>query len=265
MRPPSHPPGPVSICGADARCVGSFRVPPACQSEPVRSASGRCDGAGCAPAWRGGYASTSTARPVISPHGSRWACSRWSSRSSRSCCRCRGRRRAATVRPFVDALFTATSASTVTGSSSCRPAPTGRLPGLVVILVAIQVGGLGVMTLASLLGMAVSRRIGLTQRLLVSSETKETRLGEVGSLIRTVIITSLTLEAFIARRPVPAVPHLRRVRSARPRGTRCSTRSRRSTTPASSRRPTAWTRSSPTGGSCCRSSSACSSARSASP
>ena len=70
--------------------------------------------------------------------------------------------------------------------------------GLVVILVAIQIGGLGVMTLASLLGMAVSRRIGLTQRLLVSSETKETRLGEVGSLIRTVIITSVALELTIA-------------------------------------------------------------------
>ncbi|WP_028045149.1 TrkH family potassium uptake protein [Cellulomonas sp. URHE0023] len=100
--------------------------------------------------------------------------------------------------PFVDALFTATSASTVTG---LVVVPTGSYwspAGLVVILVAIQVGGLGVMTLASLLGMAVSRRIGLTQRLLVSSETKETRLGEVGSLIRTVLITSVTLEAFIA-------------------------------------------------------------------
>lgn len=100
--------------------------------------------------------------------------------------------------PFVDALFTAASASTVTG---LVVVPTGEYWsawGLVVILVAIQIGGLGVMTLASLLGMAVSRRIGLTQRLLVSSETKETRLGEVGSLIRTVIITSITLELVIA-------------------------------------------------------------------
>jgi trk system potassium uptake protein TrkH len=100
--------------------------------------------------------------------------------------------------PFVDALFTATSASTVTGLVVVPTGSYWSTGGLVVILVAIQVGGLGVMTLASLLGMAVSRRIGLTQRLLVSSETKETRLGEVGSLIRTVLITSVTLEAFIA-------------------------------------------------------------------
>jgi len=70
--------------------------------------------------------------------------------------------------------------------------------GLVVILVAIKVGGLGVMTLASLLGLAVSRRLGLTQKLLVSSETKVTRLGEVGSLVRTVIVASTALEVTIA-------------------------------------------------------------------
>lgn len=100
--------------------------------------------------------------------------------------------------PLVDSLFTATSASTVTG---LVVVPTGEYWsswGLVVILVAIKVGGLGVMTLASLLGAAVSRRIGLTQRLLVTSETRTTRLGEVGSLVRTVIVTSTALEVGIA-------------------------------------------------------------------
>ncbi|MBI9113921.1 TrkH family potassium uptake protein [Sanguibacter suaedae] len=100
--------------------------------------------------------------------------------------------------PFVDALFTATSAVCVTGLVTV---PTGTYWsgfGQVIILVAIKVGGLGVMTLASLLGMAVSRRIGLTQRLLTASETKTTRLGEVGSLVRVVIITSTALEVAIA-------------------------------------------------------------------
>jgi len=100
--------------------------------------------------------------------------------------------------PFVDAFFTATSAVCVTGLVTV---PTGTYWsgfGQAVILVGIQVGGLGVMTLASILGAAVSRRIGLTQRLLTASETKTTRLGEVGSLIRVVVITSLSLEAFIA-------------------------------------------------------------------
>ena len=46
--------------------------------------------------------------------------------------------------------------------------------------------------LASILGLAVSRRIGLTQRLLTASETKTNKLGEVGGLIRAVIVASVT-------------------------------------------------------------------------
>jgi len=96
--------------------------------------------------------------------------------------------------PGVDALFTATSAATVTGLTVVPTGVFWSTWGLVVILVAIKLGGLGVMTLASLLSLAVSRRLGLTQRLLVSSETRTTKLGEVGSLVRIVIVTSTTLE-----------------------------------------------------------------------
>ena len=99
---------------------------------------------------------------------------------------------------FVDALFTATSAVCVTGLVVVPTGTYWSFYGQVVILVGIKVGGLGVMTLASILGMAVSRRIGLTQKLLTASETKTTRLGEVGSLVRVVIITSTSLELLIA-------------------------------------------------------------------
>lgn len=105
--------------------------------------------------------------------------------------------------PFVDALFTATSAVCVTGLVTVPTGTYWSTAGQVVILVAIKIGGLGVMTLASLLGMAVSRRIGLTQRLLVSSETKMTRLGEVGSLVRVVIVTSTLFEVTIALILIP--------------------------------------------------------------
>ncbi|OLT54226.1 TrkH family potassium uptake protein [Cellulosimicrobium sp. CUA-896] len=100
--------------------------------------------------------------------------------------------------PFVDALFTATSAVCVTGLVVVPTGTYWSTYGQVVILVGIKVGGLGIMTLASILGMAVSRRIGLTQKLLTASETKTTRLGEVGSLVRVVIITSTALELLIA-------------------------------------------------------------------
>ncbi|MFD6177626.1 MULTISPECIES: TrkH family potassium uptake protein [unclassified Isoptericola] len=94
----------------------------------------------------------------------------------------------------VDALFTATSAVCVTGLVVQDTATYWSEFGHVVILVGIKVGGLGVMTLASLLGLAVSRRLGLTQKLLTASETKTERLGEVGALLRTIIITATSIE-----------------------------------------------------------------------
>ena len=105
--------------------------------------------------------------------------------------------------PLVDAVFTAVSAVCVTGLVTVDTGTYWSGLGQAIILVGIQIGGLGVMTLASILGLAVSRRIGLTQRLLVSAETKTGRLGEVGSLLRIVILTSASFEAAIALVLVP--------------------------------------------------------------
>jgi trk system potassium uptake protein TrkH len=100
--------------------------------------------------------------------------------------------------PLVDALFTATSAVCITGLTVVDTAAYWSLYGQGVILAGIQIGGFGIMTLASILGLAVSRRLGLTQRLLTASETKTTRLGEVGSLVRAVIVTSFAVESVLA-------------------------------------------------------------------
>ncbi|MFC7878889.1 TrkH family potassium uptake protein [Isoptericola sp. NPDC057391] len=99
---------------------------------------------------------------------------------------------------IVDALFTATSAVCVTGLVVHDTATYWSEYGRVVILLGIKIGGLGVMTLASLVGLAMSRRLGLTQKLLTASETKTERLGEVGALLRTIIITATTIELAIA-------------------------------------------------------------------
>lgn len=99
---------------------------------------------------------------------------------------------------FPDALFTATSAVCVTGLTTVDTATHWSVFGQVVIILGVAVGGLGVMTLASILALAVSRHIGLTQRMLMAGETKTHRLGEVGSLIRAVIVTSFVVETTLA-------------------------------------------------------------------
>lgn len=104
---------------------------------------------------------------------------------------------------LADALFTAVSAVCVTGLVTVDTATYWSAFGEGVILVAIQTGGLGVLTLASLLGLAVSRRLGLRQRLIAATETKAQRLGEVGGLIRAVVLMSLGFELVLAAVLVP--------------------------------------------------------------
>lgn len=100
--------------------------------------------------------------------------------------------------PLADALFTAVSAVCVTGLTTQDTAAYWSGFGEVVILAGIKVGGLGVLTLASLLGLAVSGRLGLRQRLLAAAETHARRLGEVGSLLRVVVLASTTIELVLA-------------------------------------------------------------------
>ena len=62
----------------------------------------------------------------------------------------------------------------------------------------IQVGGFGIMTLASLVGLLISRRLGLRTRLIAAAETKHVGLGDVGAVVRGVIKVSLLFEALTA-------------------------------------------------------------------
>ncbi|WP_062383566.1 TrkH family potassium uptake protein [Demequina iriomotensis] len=105
--------------------------------------------------------------------------------------------------PFMDALFTATSAVCVTGLTTVDTGTFWSPWGLAIIGLGIKVGGLGIMTLASLAGLAVSRRLGLTQRILAAGESRASGLGDLASLLRTVIIVSTTVELIIAAILVP--------------------------------------------------------------
>jgi len=100
--------------------------------------------------------------------------------------------------PFIDALFTATSAVCVTGLTTVDTGSYWSPVGLTFIAAAIKVGGLGIMTLASIVGIAMSRRLGLTQRILAAGEARATGLGDLGSLLKTIVIVSTSAEAIIA-------------------------------------------------------------------
>jgi potassium uptake TrkH family protein len=98
----------------------------------------------------------------------------------------------------LEALFTATSALCVTGLAVVDTATYWSGFGQVTILVLIQAGGFGIMTLASLLGLLISRRLDLGSRMLAAAETKSVGLGDVRTVLLGVARISLTVEAVTA-------------------------------------------------------------------
>lgn len=95
------------------------------------------------------------------------------------------------------ALFTATSAACVTGLVLVDTGTYWSGTGQVVLLVLMQLGGLGVMTFASLLGLLVAGRLGLRSRLLARAESGAGELGTVGRVIRGVVVVSTAVEAAV--------------------------------------------------------------------
>lgn len=112
--------------------------------------------------------------------------------------------------PVADALFTAVSVICVTGLSTVDMATHWSPFGHLVIYLGVQVGGIGVLTLASILGLVVTRRLGLRSRLMAASDTnplrahagpvperQAVRLSDVGGLLRTVALSAMAIEGVI--------------------------------------------------------------------
>lgn len=121
-----------------------------------------------------------------------------------------------TVTPLADALFTAVSAICVTGLATVPMGTHWSLFGDVAIVVGFQIGGIGVMTLASMLGLIVSRRLGLRAKLMAASDSnlsrihhgpvaegQAVRLGEIGGLLATVAISTLVIETALTVLIIP--------------------------------------------------------------
>ncbi|KRE79458.1 TrkH family potassium uptake protein [Arthrobacter sp. Soil763] len=106
--------------------------------------------------------------------------------------------------PLHQALFTAVSAVCVTGLTVVSTAVHWSFFGQLVILVGIFVGGLGTLTLASLLALMVSKKLGVRGKLIAQEAMNNAgRLGEVGTLLRIVIVTSVVIEAALAVAMIP--------------------------------------------------------------
>lgn len=91
---------------------------------------------------------------------------------------------------MLPALFTATSAVTLTGLAVVDTGSHWSGLGQVTVLSLIQLGGFGIMSLTSLAGMLLTGRIGLRSRLFARAENRSLNTGDIGrTLISTLLIT----------------------------------------------------------------------------
>lgn len=120
--------------------------------------------------------------------------------------------------PLHDAFFTAVSVICVTGLATVDMATYWSPFGNALVFIGVNIGGVGVLTLASILGLVISRRLGLRSKLIAASDTNPSRihvgpvaerqavkLGEVGGLLATVAISALVIEVSIAIAMIPSM------------------------------------------------------------
>jgi trk system potassium uptake protein len=95
---------------------------------------------------------------------------------------------------WIDALFTATSAMTVTGLIVVDTPSVFTTFGEVIIVSLIQLGGLGIMSFAVLIYMMLGKKIGLKERMVIQQSLNQTSLGGVIKLVKNLFIFSISIE-----------------------------------------------------------------------
>jgi len=97
---------------------------------------------------------------------------------------------------FINAFFTSTSAVCVTGLVVVDTATHWTIFGQTVILILIQVGGLGFMTMATLFALIFGKRITLRERLVMQEALNQLNISGLVRLTQYILITTIIIEGF---------------------------------------------------------------------
>lgn len=96
--------------------------------------------------------------------------------------------------PFVDALFTATTATCVTGLVVVPTAAAWSVFGHIVILILIQLGGLGIITVLAGITLTLNRKMGIGRSILLQDAFNLDTLFGLGAFVKKVIIGTFIVE-----------------------------------------------------------------------
>lgn len=96
--------------------------------------------------------------------------------------------------PYLDALFTATTSTCVTGLVTLPTVSTWSVFGQVVILLLIQIGGLGLITIMSGLMLLLNRKMGIGDRLLIQDAFNLNTMAGLAKFVKNVLLGTLIIE-----------------------------------------------------------------------
>lgn len=99
-----------------------------------------------------------------------------------------------TAVPYLDALFTATTSTCVTGLVTLPTATTWTLFGQVVILLLIQIGGLGIITIMSGLMLLLNKKLSIGDNLLIQDAFNLNTMSGLAKFIKNVLLGTLLIE-----------------------------------------------------------------------
>ena len=96
--------------------------------------------------------------------------------------------------PYLDALFTATTSTCVTGLVTLPTVSTWSVFGQIVILLLIQIGGLGIITIMSGLMILLNRKMGIGDRLLIQDAFNLNTMSGLAKFVKNVLFGTLIIE-----------------------------------------------------------------------
>ncbi|MCP3765047.1 TrkH family potassium uptake protein [Domibacillus sp. A3M-37] len=95
---------------------------------------------------------------------------------------------------FLDVLFTAVSAISVTGLAVVSTPDTFSTAGIFILMFILQFGGIGIMTLGTFIWMLARKRIGLKERQLIMTDQNQSQLSGLVNLMRQILAIILLIE-----------------------------------------------------------------------
>jgi potassium uptake TrkH family protein len=95
---------------------------------------------------------------------------------------------------FMDALFTAASAVSVTGLSTISVQDTFTVPGIFIMMFVLQFGGIGVMALGTFFWLILRKKIGLKERRLIMTDQNQTSMSGLVKLLKEILVIIILIE-----------------------------------------------------------------------